>query len=141
MAIHSTGQFLADVCGPNCLVNNVWSFLQTHVFVHAVLGHVAVVKHDACESDTERRLHFRIAKHRSEHSLVVALLLQRTQRFFCVSRNSRPGQCRRLSSLVTRRATSCASSSNILNVCLLLIFLGESSVFQHRVWKKRRGMC
>ena len=56
------------------------------------------------------------------------------------SRNPRLVLHQDLSSLVTRRATSCASSSNILTVCLLGIVLGESSVFQHRMWKRRRGM-
>ena len=30
--------FMPDVCGPKCLVNNIWSLVQTHIFVHAVRG-------------------------------------------------------------------------------------------------------
>ena len=32
------GSFKPDVCGPKCLVNNIWSLVQTHIFVHAVRG-------------------------------------------------------------------------------------------------------
>ena len=53
---------------PNCLVNNVWSLVQTHIFLHAVRGkakhvlHLSAVEHGACESDTEPRLHLRLAE-------------------------------------------------------------------------------
>ena len=33
VAIRSTGQFHACVCGPKFLVNNIWSLVQTHIFV------------------------------------------------------------------------------------------------------------
>ena len=57
------------------------------------------------------------------------------------SRNPRPVLPQDLSSMVTRRATSCASfHPKILAVCLLGIVFGESSVFQHRVRKRCRGM-
>ena len=33
VAIRSTGKFHACVCGPKFLVNNIWSLVQTHIFV------------------------------------------------------------------------------------------------------------
>ena len=55
------------------------------------------------------------------------------------SRNPRPVLHQDLSSMVTRRATSCASTSKTLTVCLLGIVLGESSVFQHRAEERAVG--
>ena len=75
--------------------------------------------------DTEPRLHLRPAEPlvtAMSILLWVALLLQRTQRDSCLSRNPRQVLHQ---DLVTRRATSCASSSNVLTVCLLGIVLGE----------------
>ena len=81
----------------------------------------------ACESDTEPRLHLRLAEPRVTAMSILLWLLS--------SRNPRPVLHQDLSSMVTRRATSCASSSNILTVCVLGIVFGENSVFHHRVRK------
>ena len=69
------------ICGPNCLVNNVWSPVQTHIFLHAVRGkakhllHLSAVKHGACESDTEPRLHLRLAEPLATATSILLLLL------------------------------------------------------------------
>ena len=125
--------------------STIFGLLYKHISLSHARGktkhvlHVAVVKHGACESDTEPHLHLRLACratcYRYEHHIVVALLFQRTQRDSRLSRNPRPELHQDISSLVTRRATSCGFSPKILTVCLLGIVLGESSVFQHRVWK------
>ena len=132
----------------NCPANNVWSPVQTHIFLHAVLGkakhllHLSAVKHGACESDTEPRLQLRLAEPLATATSILLLLL------FCsnepnaipVCRVTLARYCIKISRWSPRQATSCASSSNMLTVCLLGIVFGESSVFQHRVRKKRRGM-
>ena len=94
VAIRSTGQFHADVCGPNCLVNNVWSPVQTHIFLHAVLGkakhllHLSAVKHGACESDTEPRLHLRLAEPLATATSIILWLL------FCSNETNAIPVCR-----------------------------------------------
>ena len=135
VAIRSIGKFHADICGPNCLVNNVWSLVQTHIICptlcvakQSIFFMSTVVKHGACESDTERASPSppcRATCLRFEHPLVVALRQE------ILARN-----CIKISHRWSpRQATSCASSSNILTVCLLGIVFGESSAFQHRVRK------
>ena len=81
---------------PNCLVNNVWSPVQTHIFLHAVLGkakhllHLSAVKHGACESDTEPRLHLRLAEPLATATIILLLLL------FCSNEPNAIPACREI---------------------------------------------
>ena len=128
--------------------STMFGLLYKHIFLHAVRGkakhllHLSAVKHGACESDTEPRLHLRLAEPLATATSILLLLL------FCSNEPNAIPVCRvilaryciKISRWSLRQATNCASSSKILAVCLLGIVFGESSVFKHRVWKRRRGM-
>ena len=142
--------FMPVSVDPSVSSTDIGSLVQTNIFVHAVRGkakhvhRVDVVKQGACESDTVPLLRLRLAEPLVTATSIILWLL------FCFNepdaipvspRNPRPVLRHKISHRWSpRQATSCASSSNILTVCVLGIVLGESSVFQHRVRKKRRGM-